>query len=122
MHRFYDMLALNFVSMIDDIAFILAKSNIIGKKLRIAAVAKCFRTKFDRKPYIFRKKMTIFVKFLYIFNLLTFTGGILALHIMQSNGKFQCNSVTVTFGEDVWEHAWTEISPGQYEKMYVQSP
>ena len=43
---FYDMLALNFVSMIDDIAFQLAKLDILGNTIQTAASSKCFRVEF----------------------------------------------------------------------------
>mmetsp|Transcript_27009 Transcript_27009/g.46065 ORF Transcript_27009/g.46065 Transcript_27009/m.46065 type:complete len:646 (-) Transcript_27009:335-2272(-) len=116
---FYDMLALNFVSMIDDIAFQLAKYDVMGKRLRIAATAKYFRAEFERKPYLFRKKMTIFVKLLYAFNLLVFFGGMIYISVLQGQGTFQCNSIQVTFGEDIWENAWVHTPDGQVKSQIL---
>ena len=139
---FYDMLALNFVSMIDDIAFQLAKLDILGNTIQTAASSKCFRVEFvsrelsmllfffvpldvhtvhsslplqEKKPYSFRKKITIFSKFLYVFNLILFLVGMITISILQKSGFFLCNSVKVEFGDDVWQRAWVQQSSGQYE-------
>lgn len=113
---FYDMLvALNFVSMIDDIAFQLAKLDILGNRLQTAASSKCFRVEFEKKPYFFRKKITIFSKFVYVFNLILFLAGMITITTLQKSGFFLCNSVTLEFGDDIWQRAWVEKSPGQYD-------
>lgn len=129
---FYDMLALQFVSMIDDIAFQLMKYAIVGKRLRQAANKKCFRTELERRPYPFRKKMTIFTKvsyimhlnlifeftcslhwqFVYVFNFIFFISGVMFIASMQIRGLFQCNSITVTFGEQIWKRAYVETPDG----------
>ena len=35
-------------------------------------------------------------------------GGLTAIATLQRNGHFQCESVTITFGEDIWENAWVQ--------------
>jgi len=115
LEMFYDILALNFVSMIDDIAFQLAKLDILGNRLQTAASSKCFRVEFEKKPYFFRKKITIFSKFVYVFNLILFLAGMITITILQKSGFFLCNSVTLEFGDDIWQRAWVEKSPGQYD-------
>ncbi|KAL9178938.1 hypothetical protein ACHAXT_011911 [Thalassiosira profunda] len=116
---FYDMLALGFLSQCDDIAFKLAKYDVLGKTLRNACAGPSFHVEFSKKPYYFRKKMTIFVKLLYIFNLLVFMGGTVAIAALQRRGRFQIGSVTVTFGEQIWEHALVEGS--EQEEVLVYS-
>eukprot|EP00579_Thalassiosira_antarctica_P007523 CAMPEP_0201903964 /NCGR_PEP_ID=MMETSP0902-20130614/55751_1 /ASSEMBLY_ACC=CAM_ASM_000551 /TAXON_ID=420261 /ORGANISM="Thalassiosira antarctica, Strain CCMP982" /LENGTH=287 /DNA_ID=CAMNT_0048438033 /DNA_START=945 /DNA_END=1808 /DNA_ORIENTATION=- len=105
--------------MIDDIAFQLAKYDILGKHLRLAASAKCFRAEFEKKPYFLRKKMTIFVKLIYLFNLLVFVAGMIYISVLQNEGYFQCSSITVTFGEDIWEHAWVPTPDGQLKRRIL---
>mmetsp|Transcript_33482 Transcript_33482/g.61658 ORF Transcript_33482/g.61658 Transcript_33482/m.61658 type:complete len:435 (-) Transcript_33482:113-1417(-) len=105
--------------MVDDITFHLAKYDVLGKCLRDAASEKYFHVEFEKRPYLFRKKMTLFVKFVYIFNLLLSYAGLTAIGIMQRAGTFQCKSVTVTFGQDIWENAWVETSPGRTENMVL---
>ena len=108
-------LALQFVSMIDDIAFRLAQLDILGKHLRDAASASCYQTEFERKPYLFRKKMTIFVKCVFGFNFLFLLGGVIAVAVLQEKGHFQCHDTTVTFGNSlIWKNAWVT---GRNESM-----
>ncbi|KAL7549894.1 hypothetical protein ACHAWF_013153 [Thalassiosira exigua] len=118
LEMFYDMLALNFVAMTDDIAFKLAKYDILGKTLRNAANAPYFGVEFAKKPYFFRKKMTIAVKILYLFNFLLFVAGFLTIAVMQRKGRFQCDSISVTFGEHVWEDAQANFD-GLIEKTVL---
>ena len=39
----------------------------------------------------------------------------ITITILQKSGFFLCNSVTVEFGDDVWQRAWVQQSSGQYE-------
>ena len=98
---FYDMLALNFVAMLDDISFRLAQLDILGKRLRNATTTACFRTEFERKPYAFRKKMTNLTKFLFMFNFLLLVACVTAIGIYQQSGHYQCHSLSVVFGDDI---------------------
>ena len=98
---FYDMLALNFVSMLDDISFRLAQLDILGKRLRNATTTACFRTEFERKPYAFRKKMTNLTKFIFVFNFLALIACVTTIGIYQQSGSYQCHSLSVIFGDDI---------------------
>ncbi|KAL7538240.1 hypothetical protein ACHAWF_009741 [Thalassiosira exigua] len=113
---FYDMLALSFVSMLDDIVFKLAQLDTLGKRMRMAASNPCFATEFERRPYVFRKKMTISVKIIFVLNYLLLLAGLTTVALMQRNGDFLCGSIDVNFGDAVWEHAWVEITPGEHEQ------
>ena len=99
-------MALNFVSQLDDIAFKLAKYDVLGKTLRNAAMSAHFRVEFERKPFAYRKRMTRFVKCLYVFNLVVFAVGNFAVAFLQRSGYFQCKSIIAIFGEDIWERAY----------------
>lgn len=105
-------LALSFVSQTDDIAFQLAKYDVMGKTLRNATSTKAFGVGFAKRPYNYRKKMTIFVKFLYIFNVILFLGGISVIAVLQRTGYFQCESVMITFGDEIWEHGEVCLTTG----------
>ena len=111
-------MALNFISLLDDFAFKLMKYDVMGKRMRNAASAKYFRYEFERRPYLFRKKMTIFVKLVYVFNLLLFLSGFFTVAIYQRNGWFQCESVTITFGEEIWENAYVIPQPGDDGRIH----
>lgn len=94
------------MSQLDDIAFKLAKYDVLGKALRNAAMSAHFRVEFERKPFAYRKRMTRFVKCLYVFNLVVFAVGNFAVAFLQRSGYFQCKSITAIFGEDIWERAY----------------
>ncbi|KAL7537688.1 hypothetical protein ACHAXR_008009, partial [Thalassiosira sp. AJA248-18] len=116
---FYDMMALQFVSMIDDIAFRLAQLDILGKHLRNATSSSCCRTEFERRPYKFRKKMTLLTKFVFVFNLLFLLAGVTTIAVWQQQGLYHCKSITVTFGDDIWEHAWVKGPSGREKNMVL---
>ncbi|KAL7549956.1 hypothetical protein ACHAWF_013212 [Thalassiosira exigua] len=116
---FYDMMALSFVSMLDDIAFKLAHLDVLGKRMRNAASNPCFAIEFERRPYVFRKKMTVFVKVVFLCNFFLLLGGMIVIDVFQASGTFQCNSITVTFGEDIWEDALVETESGALEQRIL---
>eukprot|EP00804_Cyclotella_cryptica_P027027 CCRYP_013672-RA/>CCRYP_013672-RA protein AED:0.17 eAED:0.19 QI:0/0.8/0.63/1/0.8/0.54/11/835/482 len=112
---FYDVLALQFLQVIDDIAFRLAKISTFGKRLKWATNKKIFLLEFDRMPFSSRKKMSVFLKSLYVLNLSSMVGGMFWVTYQQMSGSLHCNSVFVTFPEDVWQDALVETPSGEIE-------
>eukprot|EP00970_Alexandrium_tamarense_P018121 scaffold13320_cov215-Alexandrium_tamarense.AAC.5 len=108
---FYDVLALQFVQQLDDICFTLSTMDVFGKRLKHASKKKYFRTDFDRVPFKRRRKMTVFMKVLYFINLILMMAGMVLVSLNQSRGKYHADSITVTFGNDVWENAYVKVSP-----------
>ena len=98
--------------MIDDISFKLAQLDILGKRLRAATTTPTFRTEFERKPYAFRKKMTRFTKFVFVFNFLVLFSCLVATGTRQVKGYYQCKNVSLRFGDEIWRSAWIR-STGQ---------
>lgn len=96
---FYDVLALQFLQVIHDIAFRLAKLSTFGKRLKWATSKKIFLVEFDRLPFASRKKMSVFLKSLYVLNLSLMLGGMFWVSYQQMSGSLHCNSVFVTFAE-----------------------
>lgn len=87
---FFDVLALQFLQQLDDIAFRLAKMDVFGKRIKRASVRKCFRAEFEKLPFAKRKKMSIFVKSLYIVNLCGLMAGMAIVNIKQRRGDYHC--------------------------------
>lgn len=102
----YIQLALNFVAMIDDISFRLSQLDILGKRLRNATTTPSFRMEFERKPYAFRKKMTNFTKFIFCANFLILFACVIAVGTWQKSGYYQCPSLTVALGDEIWRTAY----------------
>ena len=100
---FFNVLALEFLERVDDIAFRLAKMDVFGKRMKIASTRKCFRAEFEKLPFSRRKKMTVFVKAIYIINFCALMTGLTLITIQQADGAYQCTSITVTLSDDIWE-------------------
>jgi len=113
---FYDVLALQFVQQLDDIAFALAKKDVLGKKMQRACTAKCFQTEFQRQKFGRSKKLSIFLKAVYFLNLGLLLGGMVVVSWLQIIGTRYCDSITVDFGNDVWEEALVNMPSDQFEK------
>ncbi|KAL7526685.1 hypothetical protein ACHAWF_001874 [Thalassiosira exigua] len=99
---FFDAMALQFLQQIDDIAFRLAKMDVLGKQLKRSTGKKCFRIEFERLPFARRRKMTVFVKIVYIINLCAMMSGMIVITFKQVHGDFNCDRITVGFGDHIW--------------------
>lgn len=100
----------------DDIAFRLAKWDVFGKRLKRASTRKCFRAEFEKLHFARRKKMTIFVKVVYAINFIALMTGMTWVSVKQIRGSYQCHSITVNFGDDIWENAIVLNSTGGVEE------
>jgi hypothetical protein len=96
---FYDCLALQFLQELDDIAFRLARMNALGKRLKWATNKKIFMMEFDRPSFSSRKKMSVFLKVLYVLNLGSMLGGMIWVSYQQMSGSLNCNNIFVRFAE-----------------------
>ena len=115
MDIFFDVLALQFLQQVDDIAFRLAKMDVFGKRMKKASTRKCFRAKFEKLPFARRKKMSVFVKAFYIINLCALMAGMTVVTIKQRRGDYHCQSITVNFDAHIWEDALVFDSTGDYK-------
>ncbi|KAL7536320.1 hypothetical protein ACHAXR_008766 [Thalassiosira sp. AJA248-18] len=113
---FFDVLALQFLQQLDDIAFRLAKMDVFGKRIKRASVKKCFRAEFEKLPFARRKKMSVFVKLLYVFNLCAMMVGMALITIRQRRGDYNCKSISVQFDDAIWEDAFVLNSTGGIEE------
>ena len=100
---FYDVLALQFIAELDDIAFSLAKIEVLGRRLQRACTARLFQTEWEKQKMGRNKRASVFLKSVYFVNLAAFLGGMLFVSIRQRSGYFQCSSITVDFGDAIWE-------------------
>mmetsp|Transcript_37962 Transcript_37962/g.79512 ORF Transcript_37962/g.79512 Transcript_37962/m.79512 type:complete len:496 (+) Transcript_37962:298-1785(+) len=114
---FYDVLALQFISELDDIAFSLSKLDILGKSLRHACTAKLFQTEFERQKFARSIKASIFLKTVYFLNLAIFLGLMIQISTNQRKGIYQCNRIKVDFGDAVWADALKLSPEGGYNEV-----
>ena len=114
---FFDVLALQFLQQVDDICFRLAKMDVFGKRMKVASTRKCFRSEFEKLPFARRKKMSVFVKALYFVNLCALLAGMTVITMDQSKGHYQCKSITVTFGGEIWQNSIVLNATGGIDRM-----
>lgn len=94
---FYDCLALQFLQVIDNIAFGIARIGSFGKRLKLACNKKLFEVEFEKPPFASRRRMSLLVKILYILNLTAMFAGMIYVSILQGSGALNCPSIGVTF-------------------------
>jgi hypothetical protein len=103
---FFDVLALQFLQQIDDVAFHLARLSVFGRHLKRASLRGCFRRELDKLPLSKRRGKMRFVSALYLVNFCTLMTGMVVISRRQSSGCFTCESITVRFSDEIWENAF----------------
>ena len=104
---FFDVLALQSLQQIDDVAFRLARLSVFGRHLKQASLWGCFRREVEKLPLSERRgKMTQFVSALYLVNFCTMMAGMAIISRRQSSGCYTCASITVRFSDEIWENAF----------------
>ncbi|KAL7534025.1 hypothetical protein ACHAXR_005587 [Thalassiosira sp. AJA248-18] len=116
---FYDVLALQFVQQLDDIAFNLAKMDVFGKTLQRACTAKYFHAEFEKQRSGKIKHLSRFLKTLYFINLCGMLAGMGFVSTKQIRGLYYDSSINVNFGDTVWETAWVKVP--SWIPSYIQS-
>lgn len=99
----------------DDISFNLAKIDVFGKTMKHAALSKKFRAEFEKQPFALRKRMNIFLKGVYFLNLCALIIGMAWITVKQDSGDFYSDSITVTFGNQIWNDAIIKTPSGGTE-------
>lgn len=102
---FYDVIALQFLQQLDDICFTLAKMDGFGKRMKRATTRKCFSVEYAKLPFARRKKLSVFVKALYLINLGILLVGMGIINVKQDKGDFYCGSISIDLGDHIWEEA-----------------
>lgn len=110
---FYDCLALQFLQVLDNIAFRIAKMGAFGKRLKWATNKKLFEVEFEKPPFASRRGISLLVKILYIFNLTAMFAGMIYVSVLQGTGALNCPSVGVTFPDDIWQDAFVVSDSGE---------
>lgn len=62
-------------------------------------------------------------RFIYFLNAAIVLCGLAYMTVKQKQGAYRCNTITVTFNEDIWEHAITNAGDGKEvnEKLLIYS-
>lgn len=124
---FYDVLALQFVQSLDDIAFRMSKMDVLGKHMLRATMTSYFHTQLQKQKESNLRRVKGFLKAIYFINLAGFLSAMTVVSVRQSRGYYQCGSITLTLDPNlVWREAvfkWPDDSvnypAGLYEEMIL---
>ncbi|KAL7454765.1 hypothetical protein ACHAWC_008115 [Mediolabrus comicus] len=119
---FYDVIALQFIQQLDDICFALAKMDVLGKRMKRATMRKCFSVEYKKLPFARRRKLSVFVKVLYMLNLGVLMAGMGVINVYQDRGDYYCSTISAYMPEDYWVDAIVTNSTGSEEKMDLIFP
>ena len=64
-------------------------------------------------------RTNFFVRFVYFLNVAIVLAGLSYITVSQENGKYRCNTITVTFDEEIWEHARVLLPDGNIEERLL---
>lgn len=94
---FYDVVALQFVQMLDDIGFRVAKMEVLGQRLRQATITPYFHVDLRGGAGDLNRKWrpAIVLKAAYLINLVVFLSAMIVVSVRQTRGYYQCESITV---------------------------
>ncbi len=87
--------------------------------MRTATTQKCFRVEFDRYPFSSSRRKGIFLRTLYFLNIFGLLSGMAIINMKQNRGDYYCNSITVTFGNEIWEDAIILTAEGNIESSVL---
>ena len=95
---FYDVLALQFIQQLDDIGYTICRMDVFGKRLRRATMTPYFDDEIENhenERLGVKWRMRVFLKGLYFVNLAVFLAVMIIVSVRQTNGKYQCESITI---------------------------
>ena len=96
----------------------LSKRGFFGRSLRLATNdLPCIET--NSQSHTLRRWTKRFIRVVYLLNICIGIGGLTYLTITQREGKYRCDSVTVSFGDDVLEEAYVKNENGAFEKRLL---
>mmetsp|Transcript_21224 Transcript_21224/g.42271 ORF Transcript_21224/g.42271 Transcript_21224/m.42271 type:complete len:529 (+) Transcript_21224:97-1683(+) len=136
---FFDVLALEFVQKLDDVAFDVAKKDLLGKQLcdatsveykmmrveawhEIKAIVQAKEDRYSINAKTRKRGFRHLLKAVYFINLAGLLTGVVIIGEKQNRGYYRCNSVNVNFGDNVWENAVVlNGTNGSYQTTLVYS-
>ncbi len=116
---FYDVLALQFLQQLDDIAFSLSRMSVLSKAMKNATKSKYFQVEFNKSKFGRGRKLSIFLKGVYFFNMFGLFAGLLVVTLRQEAGHYTCSEITVKFPDKLWEDGIVNWPDGRYEEGMI---
>jgi len=119
---FFDVLALQFLESIDDVAFNLGKRGFWGTAIMDATQKSNSIQAADNERGIASLSWShILARVVYYFNAIALLLGLVIVNVKQSEGAYRCNTMTVTFEEITLEEAFVYNAPSDEPWLLIYS-
>lgn len=107
---FFDVLALQFVESIDDVAYSLAQRGFYGSGImKVCQKKHNLQTVNNDKGISSNSKAHHFARFIYYMNAVVLIAGLVVISVKQHHGGYRCKTLMVTFDEKVWDGAHVTV-------------
>jgi len=115
---FYDVLALQFIQQLDDIAFAISKMQVLGREMQVASMKPIFEKEFEKQheSLALKWRSKVALKAVYFINLAVFLVIMGTVTVKQSSGDYQARSIMFRFGDEVWDESYV-LKNGRKKKM-----
>lgn len=107
---FFDVLALQFVESIDDVAFNLGRRGFLGRTMMKATRKRHSLQTSEEREEASKSYVHWLVRSVFCLNGIVLLLGLLSISHEQHHGQFRCGTLTVTFEEKIWEEANVKLS------------
>jgi hypothetical protein len=93
---------------LDDFAFTLSKIGVFGKRMQRACMTNYFRAEFSQKRIGKKRYVSIMLKAMTFINISIMLALVINVTIQQTNGHYYQSSISVDFGNTIWDTAWAQ--------------
>jgi hypothetical protein len=119
---FYDVLALQFLQQLDDIAFNLSRMSVLSKRMKDATTCKYFQMEFNKSKFGQGRKLSILLKGMYFINLFGLLAGMVYVTVRQQAGFYTCPEITAILPDKLWEKSIVRWPDSGIEEMVLNYP
>ena len=99
---------------------ILSLVGFFGSTLRVAT-NNAHHIEITQESHAFRSWSSLFIRFVYIVNVVLGMGALTYVAVDQYRGEYRCQSVSVSFGDAVWEEAFVTIGNVTEKRLLIYS-
>lgn len=103
---FYDILALQFVESLDDVAYALGKRGFFGETIRKSTSIQHSLTAVGDRGLSSIQRVFGLARFAYFLNLVIMIAGLSAITVQSNAGAIGCSTLSVNFPELMWDEAY----------------
>ena len=107
---FFDVLALQFVESIDDVAYALGKRGFFGETIRKSTSIRHSLTAVGDRGLSSKQCVFRVARFAYFLNVVIVIAGLFAISVQSNAGAFGCATLNVNFPELIWDQGKMHVA------------